>query len=94
MPLWFHYHVLGWFVERTTIAFPSLPSPRSACFPKDSPSQVHNAPPCPANSRQEIPFSDDQIRKGLPSPGPFRLGDLRCRFCEAASTHRHLHHVF
>jgi len=34
----------------------------------------------PAELAPKIPFSEEQIRKGLPAPGPFGWHDLRsCR---------------
>jgi NADH dehydrogenase len=32
----------------------------------------------PPELRPRTPFTDDQIRRGLPPPGPFGLADLRC----------------
>jgi len=42
---------------------------------------VEPAPPCdplPADLAPRRPFSPEQIRAGLPEPGPFRLRDVRC----------------
>jgi len=42
---------------------------------------VDPSPPCDALPRDALPcteFSLEQIRKGLPEPGPFSLRDLRC----------------
>jgi hypothetical protein len=34
--------------------------------------------PLPAELAPATPFSEEQIRRGLPEPGPFGLADLRC----------------
>ena len=92
MPLWFHY-ILGWLVERMM----KTPLVSSAQVRMLSEGLAEPSPRCaalPVELAPKILFSEDQIRKGLPAPGPFRLDDLRCCCCEAASTRRHLHHVF
>lgn len=92
MPLWFHY-ILGWFVERIM----KTPLVSVAQVRMLSEGLAEPSPQCaalPPELAPKIAFSDDQIRKGLPAPGPFRLRDLRCCCREAASNHRHLHHVF
>ncbi len=43
--------------------------------------EIEPAPPCdplPADLTPRRPFSPEQIRAGLPEPGPFGLRDLRC----------------
>jgi hypothetical protein len=58
---------------------------------------VQPAPPCatlPADLAPKIPFSEKQIRSGLPLAGSFRLRDLRCCFREKTPEHSHPHHVF
>ena len=74
LPLWFHY-ILGWVVERVMVV------------PMVSTSQVRMLaegvavplPPCaglPEELRPKIPFTDEQIRRGLPPPKPFGFSDL------------------
>ena len=92
MPVWFHY-ILGWCVERimrvplvslaqVRMLFEGLAEPR---------------PPCgtlPAELAPKIPFSEEQIRKGLPPAGSFGLRDIRCCHRERAFEHSHPHRVF
>jgi NADH dehydrogenase len=75
LPVWFHY-VLGWFVEKImTTPLVSVAQVRmlSEGLAEPSPS----CPMLPSELAPRIPFSDEQIRRGLPSPGPFHLRDLR-----------------
>jgi uncharacterized protein YbjT (DUF2867 family) len=75
MPVWFHY-ILGWFVERIM----AVPLVSTAQVQMLSEGLAEPAPPCdlvPAPLAPGIPFSDAQIRNGLPTPGPFTLDDLR-----------------
>jgi NADH dehydrogenase len=76
MPVWFHY-ALGWFVEKIMTA----PLVSAAQVRMLSEGLAEPCPPCnmlPPELAPKIPFSDDQIRKGLPAAGPFNLRDLRC----------------
>lgn len=76
MPIWFHY-ILGWLVERLM----TVPLVSTAQVRMLAEGLVEPAPPCeamPAALAPRIPFSDEQIRAGLPAPGPFTLRDLRC----------------
>ncbi|HXC35541.1 MAG TPA: NAD(P)H-binding protein [Candidatus Acidoferrales bacterium] len=76
MPLWFHY-ILGWFVERlmkvplVSVAQVRMLSEGLAepCLPCELP---------PTELAPNIRFSEEQIRRGLPPPGPFTLHDIRC----------------
>ena len=76
LPLWFHYG-LGWFVEKImTTPLVSVAQVRML-----SEGLAEPLPPCelvPAELAPGIPFSEEQIRKGLPPAGRFRLSDLRC----------------
>ena len=91
LPLWFHY-VLGWFVERIM----QVPLVSVAQVRMLSEGLSEPLPPCelpPPEMAPKIPFSEDQIRKGLPSAGPFRLNDIRC--CHRTHTiGTHIHRVF
>jgi NADH dehydrogenase len=76
MPVWFHY-ALGWFVERIM----TTPLVSVAQVMMLSEGLADPCPPCellPPELAPRIPFSADQIRRGLPPVGGFRLGDLRC----------------
>ncbi len=74
MPLWFHY-ILGWMVERVmTVPMVSTSQVRMLAEGVAEP-----LPPCamlPPEMAPRIPFSEDQIRKGLPPRGPFTLRDI------------------
>ena len=76
MPVWFHY-MLGWMVERImTVPLVSVAQVRMLSEGLAQPN-----PPCdtlPDEFAPKIPFTEDQIRKGLPPAGPFGLRDLRC----------------
>jgi hypothetical protein len=92
MPVWFHY-ILGWLVERMmTTPLVSVAQVRMLAEGLAEPN-----PPCaalPPKLAPEIPFSEEQIRKGLPAPGPFHLRDLRCCSHDRTNHHHHLHNVF
>jgi NADH dehydrogenase len=76
VPVWCH-HVLGWGVERAmNTPLVSRAQVRMLCEGLAEP-----APTCelvPVELAPRIPFSEEQIRKGLPNPGPFTWRDLRC----------------
>lgn len=92
MPVWFHY-LLGWLVERTMkTPLVSVAQVRMLAEGLAKPN-----PPCAVLSDElapKIPFSQEQIRKGLPAPGPFTLRDMRCCRKENAANHPHLHGAF
>lgn len=76
MPLAFHY-ALAWVAERTMkIPLTSLGQVRIL-----SEGIVEPLPACdslPKDLLPMTPFTEEQIRKGLPSPGRFGWSDLRC----------------
>jgi NADH dehydrogenase len=76
LPVWCQY-ILGWCVEKImTVPLVSVAQVRML-----SEGLAEPAPPCdamPASLTPRIPFSEEAIRKGLPAPGPFTFGDLRC----------------
>jgi uncharacterized protein YbjT (DUF2867 family) len=76
MPVAFHYF-LGWCLERAmTIPMVSLAQVRIL-----SEGIVNAWPPVedlPMDLMPATPFTDEQIRRGLPEPGRFGLRDLRC----------------
>lgn len=72
--------VIAWFAERTM----KIPLLSLAQLQILSEGIVEASPPCdtlPADLLPTTRFSAEQIQKGLPEPGPFRLRDLRC--CKA-----------
>lgn len=91
MPVWFH-SILGWAVERMM----KTPLVSVAQVRMLAEGLGDANPPCPAPPPELAPvitFSEEEIRKGLPKPGPFRLHDLRC--CHRGhAAHRHVHEVF
>ena len=76
MPIWSHY-ILGWCLERVmTVPMVSIAQVRILSEGLAEPS-----PPCealPAALAPRVGFTDEQIRKGLPQPGPFGLDDFLC----------------
>ncbi len=75
MPVWFHY-LLGWCVERIMkVPMVSVAQVRMLCEGLAEP-----APACdslPTELAPRLRFTEEQIRKGLPPPGPFTWRDLR-----------------
>jgi uncharacterized protein YbjT (DUF2867 family) len=91
LPVWFHY-LLGWFVERMM----KTPLVSVAQVRMLAEGLAQAEPPCAGLSAELAPkirFTEDQIRKGLPAPGPFRFRDLRCCHREHAE-HHHVHGAF
>ncbi len=75
-PIWFHL-VMARFWELTM----KVPLVARAQVQILSEGVVEPAGPCdplPADLLPKRTFTDDQIRNGLPEPGPFTLRDLRC----------------
>jgi uncharacterized protein YbjT (DUF2867 family) len=78
LPLWFHY-ALGWLLEKAMVT-PLISIAQVRIL---SEGLGEASPPCdalPPNLAPTIPFSEEQIRRGLPAPGRFTMGDIRwCR---------------
>ena len=75
-PVWSHY-ALARFWEWTM----KVPLVARAQVRILSEGVVEPALPCDPLPLDLVPkrkFTDEQIRKGLPEPGPFTLRDLRC----------------
>lgn len=93
MPVWFH-QVLAWCLERMM----KVPMVSSAQVRMLHEGLAEPAPACelmPPDLAPRTRFTPDQIRKGLPQPGPFTWRDLRC--CTRQSTglaHNHAKRVF
>ncbi len=76
MPVWLHY-AIGWALERLMVVpMASVAQVRILAEGLAEPSPPFD--PMPSELAPKILFSKDQIRKGLPPPGPFGLHDLRC----------------
>lgn len=89
MPLWFHY-ILGWFVERLMkVPLVSVAQVRILSEGLTEPSLPCEQPP--PELAPNMQFSEEQIRRGLPPPGPFTLHDIRCCHRNAP---KHLRHAF
>ena len=93
MPLWFHY-LLSWCVELLMVVpLVSVAQVRMLSEGLAEPSQPCD--PMPTELAPRIPFGEEQIRKGLPIPGPFRWRDLRCGRCRQSDSKRaHSKRVF
>ncbi len=89
MPVWFHYG-LGWCVERIMrVPLVSVAQVRMLNEGLAEPSPPFE--PLPAELEPRIPFSREQIRKGLPAPEPFGIRDMR--WCRTSKLHLR-HDVF
>lgn len=76
LPVWFHY-LLGWSLERIMkLPLVSVAQVRMLSEGLAEPSSSCDS--MPPELAPRIPFSEDQIRQGLPVPGPFTWRDLRC----------------
>lgn len=76
LPVWVHY-ILGWFVERIM----KVPLVAIAQVRMLSEGLAEPWPPCDLPPPELAPntlFSEEQIRKGLPPPGPFSMNDILC----------------
>ncbi len=76
LPVWFHY-ALGWLVEKIM----TVPLVSTAQVRMLSEGLTEPRPACDAllpGLAPKIPFTDEQIRHGLPPAGPFTLRDIRC----------------
>jgi len=78
LPLWFHY-IFAWAIEKTMV----VPMVSTAQVRMLSEGIAVAATPCdelPADLQPTLPFSDEQIRRGLPPAKGFGFADLRlCR---------------
>lgn len=75
-PVWFHYLLAHIFELTMRVPLIALAQVRIL-----EEGVVEAAPPCdelPYDLRPSRRFTPEQIRTGLPEPGPFTLSDLRC----------------
>lgn len=87
MPLWFHY-ILGWIVERI-MAVPLVSVAQVQMLSEGLSEAAPATEPVPPELAPTIPFSEEQIRRGLPEAKPFGRQDLRC--CKHHNLHQHPH---
>jgi len=75
-PLWFHY-TLGWITEKTMV-IPLIASAQVRILSEGVAEPLPFAERLPEDLMPQTPFSDEQIRRGLPAAARFGLKDLRC----------------
>jgi uncharacterized protein YbjT (DUF2867 family) len=92
MPVWFH-RILGWCLERV-MEVPMVSTAQVQMLHEGLAEPAQPCDPLPPNLTPRIGFTPEQIRKGLPAPGPFTWRDLRCCTRPARSGHKHSKRVF
>jgi uncharacterized protein YbjT (DUF2867 family) len=75
-PLWFHY-LMARFLE-WTMKTPMVASSQVRILSEGVIEPAMPSDPLPYDLRPTRGFTNDQIRRGLPAPGPFTVRDLRC----------------
>lgn len=75
-PVWFHY-VLAQICE-WTMKVPLVAKAQVRILSEGVTEPAHACDPIPEDLVPTRKFTPEQIRKGLPEPGPFGLTDLRC----------------
>jgi NADH dehydrogenase len=92
LPVWFHY-ALGWVVERImTVPLVSVAQVRMLSEGLSEPQSPCDLPPPELAPR--IPFSEEQIRRGLPPAARFGTKDIRCCQHHGFIKPRHIHRAF
>jgi NADH dehydrogenase len=92
LPIWFHY-VLGWLVERImTVPLVSVAQVQMLSEGLSEPWGTCEV--LPPELAPKIPFSEEQIRRGLPPGGAFGMRDIRCCLCQHDTNHLHAHRAF
>jgi NADH dehydrogenase len=84
MPAWFHY-CLGWCLERI-MKVPLVSLAQVRILSEGLAEPLPACDPMPPERAPRLAFTENQIRKGLPAPGPFTWRDLRC--CDGASARK------
>jgi len=92
LPVWFHY-LLGWCVERLMrVPLVSIAQVRMLV---EGLEPAPGCDPLPAEFAPQRWFTAEQIRQGLPAPGPFTRRDLRwCRDGRRGGGRTHGRRVF
>lgn len=76
MPLWFH-RAFGWVCEQTMV-IPLISAAQVRILSEGVVAPLPICPTVPEDLRPRTPFSDDQIRAGLPEAKSFGLQDCLC----------------
>jgi len=76
LPVWFHYALAQAFEWTMTVPLVARAQVRILSEGVVEPGTPSD--PLPADLAPTRRFTEEQIRKGLPKPGPFGLSDLRC----------------
>lgn len=76
MPLWFH-RAFGWVCERTMV-IPLVSSAQVRILSEGVVAPLPVCPEVPEDLKPKTPFSDEQIRAGLPEAKSFGLKDCLC----------------
>jgi NADH dehydrogenase len=69
--------IIAWIAERT-MKIPLLSLAQLRILSEGIVDVLPTCDALPADLRPAMRFAPEQIRKGLPEPGPFRVRDLRC----------------
>jgi NADH dehydrogenase len=75
-PVWFHRLLAGFW--ELTMRVPLAARAQVQILSEGIVAPALTCDPLPADLSPRLSFTDEQIRKGLPAPGPFTLHDLRC----------------
>jgi hypothetical protein len=89
LPVWFHY-ALGWLLEKVMVT-PLISTAQVRIL---SEGLAEASQPCealPPDLAPSIPFSEQQIRQGLPAPGRFTCREIR--WCNRKVPGRSAHHA-
>jgi NADH dehydrogenase len=76
MPVWFHYGLARFW--ELTMKVPLVARAQVRILSEGVIEPALACDPLPADLLPRRSFTDEQIREGLPEPGPFTLKDLRC----------------
>jgi uncharacterized protein YbjT (DUF2867 family) len=81
MPVFFHYGLAKMLEATMDIPLISIAQVRILTEGFEEPAGLCQS--LPEDLQAVTRFTDEQIRKGLPKPGPFALSDLKCRSARA-----------
>jgi NADH dehydrogenase len=76
MPVFFHYGMAA--ILEATMKVPLVSTAQVRILTEGFDEPYGDCQEIPEDLRPKIMFTEEQIRKGLPQPGPFGLQDLRC----------------